>query len=79
MFSCVEPPNSHVCCSSRPIPERSFAPGVRGDVHAVERHPPRIKSVMYYGAQVLEQAGLTRNATLTFNVLSRVMAVIAVG
>lgn len=38
-----------------------------------------VNSVMYYGTQVLEQAGFTRNAALTFNVLSGVMAVLAVG
>jgi sugar porter (SP) family MFS transporter len=38
-----------------------------------------VNSVMYYGTQVLEQAGFTRNAALTFNVLSGVVAVIAVG
>jgi MFS transporter, SP family, major inositol transporter len=38
-----------------------------------------VNSVMYYGTQVLEQAGFTRNSALTFNVLSGVMAVVAVG
>lgn len=37
-----------------------------------------INSVMYYGTQVLEEAGFSRNAALSFNVLNGVMSVGAV-
>lgn len=37
-----------------------------------------INSVMYYGTQVLEQAGFTRDSALTFNVLNGVVSVTAV-
>lgn len=36
-----------------------------------------INSMMYYGTQVLEAAGFTRNAALSFNVLNGVMSVTA--
>lgn len=38
-----------------------------------------VNSVMYYGTQVLEEAGFERNAALSFNVLNGVVAVAAVG
>ncbi|KAB1644908.1 sugar porter family MFS transporter [Gulosibacter chungangensis] len=37
-----------------------------------------VNSVMYYGTQILEQAGFERNAALMFNVLNGVMAVVGV-
>ncbi|KGJ71877.1 major facilitator transporter [Cryobacterium roopkundense] len=37
-----------------------------------------INSMMYYGTQVLEQAGFTRDAALSFNVLNGVISVCAV-
>jgi sugar porter (SP) family MFS transporter len=37
-----------------------------------------INSVMYYGTQVLEQAGFTRDSALTFNVLNGAISVTAV-
>lgn len=36
-----------------------------------------INSVMYYGTQVLEQAGFTRNTALIFNVLNGVISIVA--
>lgn len=38
-----------------------------------------VNSVMYYGTQVLEEAGFERNAALSFNVLNGVVAMLGVG